>query len=192
MPARLYLQSSVTFYQGYKYSVSIPYSSIGSQQVGKLHLPEHTNSMQGTWMDATFLAQLKEICWATKPCWCRVRLMWKGCPSAAFPGCLFHPFQPYITTVLVLPFAYSLPWVISPPLVWYMECCGLLPCFLAERFRSQRSKVQLLTLSFFSLRQLDTDHYILPTSAEKLLWTRRSGKSVKRTLQLYRKFAILF
>lgn len=155
---------------GQKYSLSIQYSFKGSQQVGKLHLPECINGMQGIWIDATFLAwnnrkRLAELLnYAdAKTVSCeRIVLLPLSLVSFFIFFNLMPPFFLYYLLLIAYPgqFLHHLSdtWSAVAFLHVFFSLCVHIYSYFAERFRSQTNKVQLLTLSSFGFRQLDTDH----------------------------------
>lgn len=69
---------------GQKQLLSIQYSFERGQQVGKLHLLECIDSMQGIWMNATFWHKITETHSVTKP-YSRKIALWEWFPSVTFP-----------------------------------------------------------------------------------------------------------
>lgn len=137
--------------------------------MGKLHLPECINSMQGIWMDATFghkvierLAELLNHADAKTVLCEKVILL----PLSLVFFFIFFNFMSLLFLYYLLLIAYprqflhhlSDTWSAVAFLHVFFPLCIDIYSYFAERFRSQMNKVQLLTLSSFGLRQLDTDH----------------------------------
>lgn len=77
---------------GQKQLLSVQYSFERGQQVGKLHLLECIDSMQGIWMNATFWHKITETHSVTKP-YSRKIALWEWFPSVTFPVFFFIFFN---------------------------------------------------------------------------------------------------